>query len=196
MNDFLKNKWEIAMSYSAYIDLLDKLVKEGKTTGPNQSEAMAHHTKMAAQRIHKWEKIFKLSDEQQQNIAGKHKDTGWLMIVEAWCGDVGQNLAPIKRIADAAGIELRLILRDDNLDLMDKFLTNGGRSIPKLVALNLNDFEPKWEWGPRPTELQNWYLDKKSAGDFSYEKVSEEMHLWYAKNRHKELVAEFAEQLV
>ncbi len=194
MSNLVRDKWEKSMSYEEYISLLERLVEEGKTTGPNQSETMAHHTKMAAQRIHKWQKIFKLNEEDAQQL-DSGKKVNWLMIVEAWCGDVGQNLVPLKKIADAAGIELRLILRDENLDLIDEFLTNGGRSIPKLIAFDSETFEPLWDWGPRPQELQEWYLDKKSADDFSYEKVSEEMHLWYAKNRHKELLNEFKARL-
>ena len=117
------------------------------------------------------------------------------MIVEAWCGDVGQNLAPLKKIADASGIDLRLVLRDDNLDLMDNFLTKGGRSIPKLIAIDLDEFFSLWDWGPRPGVLQDWYLEKKKSSDFNYETVSEEMHLWYAKNRQSELVGEMISML-
>ncbi len=198
MQELLRNNWETAMSYDEYITMLEKLVSEGKTTGPNQSEAFAYHTKMAAQRINKWNKIFKLSEEQLDALGSfkaKPEKLGWLLLVEAWCGDVGQNLAPLKKIADAADIELKLVLRDDNLTLMDQFLTNGGRSIPKLIAINLDVFSSPWSWGPRPDVLQEWYLNKKSAADFNYETVSEEMHLWYAKNRHAELVDEIVELL-
>ena len=198
MQDLLKKNWEAAMSYDEYIIMLDNLVLEGKTTGPNQSVAYAAHTKMAAQRIRKWGKIFKLNEAELSTL-GKLKadgeNLGWLMIVEAWCGDVGQNLAPLKKIADASGIELRLVLRDDNLELMDSFLTNGGRSIPKLIAIDLGEFSSVWDWGPRPEVLQEWYLDKKKASGFNYETVSEEMHLWYAKNRHSELVDEMVKML-
>jgi len=198
MRDLLKKNWVAAMSYDEYINILENLVLEGKTTGPNQSEAYAAHTKMAAQRIRKWGKIFKLNEEQLYalgKVKAAEKNIGWLMIVEAWCGDVGQNLAPLKKIADASGIELRLVLRDDNLELIDNFLTNGGRSIPKLIAIDLGEFTSLWDWGPRPEMLQDWYLDKKKARDFNYETVSEEMHLWYAKNRHSELVDEMVEML-
>ena len=198
MRDLLKKNWVAAMSYDEYINMLENLVLEGKTTGPNQSEAYAAHTKMAAQRIRKWGKIFKLNEEQLSalgKVKADEKNIGWLMIVEAWCGDVGQNLAPLKKIADASGIELRLVLRDDNLELIDNFLTNGGRSIPKLIAIDLGEFTSLWDWGPRPEMLQDWYLDKKKASDFNYETVSEEMHLWYAKNRHSELVDEMVEML-
>jgi|TARA_B110000879_G_scaffold115991_1_gene154292 hypothetical protein len=198
MKDLLKQKWEAGLSYDQYITMLENLVEEGRTTGPNQSEAYAAHTKMAAQRTRKWNKIFKLKEDQLLTFGkfkSAKKNIGWLMIVEAWCGDVGQNLAPLKKIADASGIDLRLVLRDDNLDLMDNFLTKGGRSIPKLIAIDLDEFFSLWDWGPRPGVLQDWYLEKKKSSDFNYETVSEEMHLWYAKNRQSELVGEMISML-
>lgn len=193
MQDLLEKNWNSAMSYDGYITMLEKLVEDGKTTGPNQSEAFVSHTKMASQRIKKWGKIFKLNTEQLSvfdQLKSEQNKMGWLMIVEAWCGDVGQNLVPLKKMADAMGVELKLVLRDDNLELMDNFLTNGGRSIPKLIAVDLNNFSPLWNWGPRPEVVQNWFLEKKKSSDYNYEVTSEEMHLWYAKNRHVALVDE------
>ncbi len=194
MENLIEKKWKQAMTHTEYMELMNRLVQEGKTTGTNQSEAYVKHTKMAAQRINKWNKIFNLTSEDKIAITKKN-NMGWLIIVEAWCGDVGQNLSALKKIADEAKIEVRLILRDDHLDLMDEFLTNGGRSIPKLIAIDLDNYSVKWEWGPRPKLLQEWYLKEKSKESFEYAKVSEEMHLWYAKNKHQELTKEFIELL-
>jgi len=56
-------------------------------------------------------------------------------IGEAWCGDVYRELPTIARIADAAGMDLRVFLRDENPDIMDEFLSNDGKSraIPVFV---------------------------------------------------------------
>lgn len=195
MKELLENKWQQAMSFDQYAALMNRLVEEEKTTGPNQSAAMVQHTKMAAQRIKKWSKIFNLLEEDTDQLKGKAKGQNWLLITEAWCGDVGQNLIPLQKIANAAGAELKLILRDDNLDLMDKFLTNGGRSIPKLIVFEADSKEVLWDWGPRPQEIQKWFLGEKSKEAYSYEKTSEAMHLWYAKNKHQALLSEFKELL-
>jgi hypothetical protein len=58
-----------------------------------------------------------------------------LALAEAWCGDVYRELPTAARIADAAGIELRIFLRDQNSDIMDEFLSNNGKSraIPVFV---------------------------------------------------------------
>jgi hypothetical protein len=56
-------------------------------------------------------------------------------IAEAWCGDVYRELPTVARIADATGMTLRVFLRDENPDIMDEFLSNGGKSraIPVFV---------------------------------------------------------------
>ena len=58
-----------------------------------------------------------------------------LAIAEAWCGDVYRELPTAVRIAEAAGMELRIFLRDENADIMDEFLSNEGKSraIPVFV---------------------------------------------------------------
>lgn len=74
----------------------------------------------------------------------------WMVLTEPWCGD-SAFLLPV--IAEAAAlseqITLRILLRDDNLDIMDQYLTNGSRSIPKLVVFSENGDE-HFTWGPRP----------------------------------------------
>ena len=60
-----------------------------------------------------------------------------------------------------SNINLQLVLRDENLELMDLFLTNGGRSIPKLIALD-KDLNILFTWGPRPQTATNMVLDYKT----------------------------------
>jgi hypothetical protein len=58
-----------------------------------------------------------------------------LALAEAWCGDVYRELPTVARIAEETGMELRIFLRDENPDIMDEFLSNGGKSraIPVFV---------------------------------------------------------------
>lgn len=58
-----------------------------------------------------------------------------LAIAEAWCGDVHRELPTAVRIAESAGIDLRIFPRDQNPDIMNEFLSNNGnsRSIPVFV---------------------------------------------------------------
>mgnify|MGYP000078865302 CR=1 FL=1 len=91
----------------------------------------------------------------------------WMVLTEPWCGD-SAFLLPV--LAEAAAlsddISLRILLRDDNLDVMDQYLTDGSRSIPKMAAFG-EDGEELFTWGPRPegarqkfAELREQYDDK------------------------------------
>ena len=76
----------------------------------------------------------------------------WLVITEDWCGDSAYAL-PV--IADAAArtplVTLRILPRDAHLDVMDGYLTNGGRSIPKLIGFGADGRE-LFQWGPRTAD--------------------------------------------
>lgn len=95
----------------------------------------------------------------QLNAALEELDTPqtWMVITEPWCGDSAFNLPVIVEAAQShPGIDLRILLRDDNLDLMDRFLTGGSRSIPKLVGLDAEG-AVLFTWGPRPQAAQDRY---------------------------------------
>ena len=137
------------------------MAKEGTTTGP-QKPSYVEYTKLSAARMRRWEKTYKPSQNTLDNIASRTSEKEqWLVFSETWCGDAAHNLPFIAKWAEHAGVDMRIILRDENTELMDEFLTNGGRSIPKLVRLNEN-FEVLGTWGPRPTPLMEEYAKWKS----------------------------------
>ncbi|MER1999421.1 MAG: thioredoxin family protein [Lysinibacillus sp.] len=84
-----------------------------------------------------------------------------LAITEDWCGDAMLNNPIIRKVAEAAGVEVRTALRDADTDLIDRHLTNGGRSIPVYLLLN-EAGEVIGKWGPRAPELQA-YVDEGRA---------------------------------
>jgi len=88
----------------------------------------------------------------------------WMVLTEPWCGDSAYNL-PV--IAEAAALSdhvtLRILHRDDNLDIMDQYLTGGGRSIPKLVAFD-DDGTELFTWGPRPAPIRAHRQDLLDEG--------------------------------
>ncbi|WP_397540119.1 thioredoxin family protein [Rummeliibacillus pycnus] len=84
-----------------------------------------------------------------------------LAITEDWCGDAMMNNPIIRRIAEEADLEVRAVFRDQNLELIDQYLTNGGRSIPVYLFLN-DEGNVIGKWGPRAPQLQEYVLKKKS----------------------------------
>ena len=116
----------------------------------------------------------------------------WIVITESWCGDSAQNLPIIARLASLSDmIDIKIVLRDSNPDFMDLYLTNGGRSIPKLIVFDENDNE-LFRWGPRPAEAQNLFTKLKNEG-MEKSEIYKELHLWYGRNKGKEVELELAQ---
>jgi len=185
-NFHLKNRR--VFTYSEYREYVDQLLLQNKTTGVNQSEALLEYTKMNVHRMKRWDKMAKLSPELSESLKQSLPQT-WIVLAEAWCGDAAQSLPWINIMALTGNIELVILLRDENLDIMDSYLTNGGRSIPKLVALSKTNKE-LFNWGPRPNEVKLLFDKLKSEG-LNHDDIITSVHAWYAKDRGKSISEEF-----
>jgi len=147
--------------------------------------------KLNIHRINRIEKTYTPSQEICEQIMKITSPQIWMVLTEDWCGDSAQNIPYISKIAECnKNISLRLLPRDENLDLIDMYLTDGkSRSIPKLVSFDENGNE-LFQWGPRPEEAKKLVKDLKEQG-FSKDEYEEKLHLWYAKNKGKNLDEEF-----
>ena len=180
-----------AINYTHYRELIDNLLAENKTTGTNHAPDMIDYTRLNMHRMLRMEKTIVLDDELVQLLLSVQTKMIWVVLTEAWCGDAAQNLPGIVKIADASPlIDVKLLLRDQNLDIMDKYLTNGGRSIPKLIALDADTLEELGTWGPRPEPAQHLVMEMKQQ-DLPFKELAEKLHGWYAKDRSHTLQNEF-----
>jgi len=172
-----------AFTYEAYRTFLDELLAEGKTTGPNQSESMINYATLNQRRMRKWDKIGKLTPELTTRLLQVSSPTTWLVITEGWCGDAAQNLPFLNKMAELnPNITLKLVLRDEHPELMDEFLTNGGRSIPKVIGLD-ESLNVLGSWGPKPIPMQKEFLENKVSQERTGKEFTEYLHLWYAKDK-------------
>lgn len=185
MNTFYKQYAEQGIDYKAYRDMVSTLLEAGKTTGNNHSEAMVNYTQMNQQRMKRLDKQVTLNDELKEAAEALEGNYIWLVLTEAWCGDAAQNVPVLAKVADAAedNITLKLVLRDEYPELMERHLTNGGKGIPKLVVLDADTFEPLTEWGPRPKPAQQMVMDHKENPLLPYKEFVEQVHKWYADDR-------------
>jgi len=173
-----------AMSYDTYMRLLIDLMAEEKTTGNDQSEAMVGYGKMNVQRMKRLNKTIQLQPELLDVLTSFNRKVTFLVLTEGWCGDAAQNIPVLHKIAEQAeNIELKLLLRDQNLPVMDAFLTNGGRSIPKLIAVDTNSLAVIGTWGPRPEAAQFMVSEFKKIKDGDYSEFVKEVQLWYARDK-------------
>jgi Thioredoxin len=153
------------MSFAEYSALIERLVDEGSTTGPKQSESLAGFTKLNWQRMKRLSKTVTIEQGVSEAVGSNPRPMTWLTITEAWCGDAAQNIPIIEKIAAESGIiETRYILRDENPELIDRFLTYGARSIPKLISLDAETLEVLGEWGARPAMAQKLFFEMRERG--------------------------------
>lgn len=187
MKEIIENSLEKAISYSEYRVLVKNLLDEGKSTGPNQSDDLLNYSLLNDKRMKRLDKTIKISENTAAKLKEIKEPQTWLVLTEGWCGDAAQNLPVINKIAEEnSNIQLKLVLRDENLELMDEFLTNGGRSIPKLIALNKNN-EVIDTWGPRPviaTKMVADYKAKHGSLDAGFKK---DLQVWYNKNKGEDV---------
>jgi hypothetical protein len=114
----------------------------------------------------------------------------WMVLTEPWCGDSAQNLPYIFKIAACNPlIDVRILLRDQNPDIMDAYLTHGARGIPILAAFDSQGRE-LFRWGPRPKPAAELFHRLKDEG-IPVPELREQLHRWYAKNRGQALEDEF-----
>ncbi|HEV3326374.1 MAG TPA: thioredoxin family protein [Puia sp.] len=184
---------EKAISYEAYKQLVDELLAAGKSTGPDQSEAMLHYSQLNQQRMHRVEKTIQLLPEVREMMSGVSKRQVWLVLTEGWCGDASQSLPVMQALAGLNPmISIRVLLRDENLSLMDRYLTNGvSRSIPKLIALDPDTGEELFTWGPRPSAFQESFYGMREEG-LPHEVIVEELQRWYNKDKTVTIQRELA----
>ena len=115
----------------------------------------------------------------------------WLVITEGWCGDAAQNIPVIEKIAAENDlIETRYVLRDENPQLMDAYLTHNARSIPKLIALDAKTLEELGTWGPRPQTAMDYFFEMRESG-LEKPLIMENLQRWYNSDKNRSLQAEF-----
>lgn len=177
--------------YASFRQMVRDLLEQGKSTGSNQSEDLTEYSKLNEHRMNRWDKHFQ-PEQHVIDALSAYKGCTWLVITEGWCGDSAQTLPLIARLAHEAGIVLRIVLRDDNLWLMDQYLNNGTRSVPMLICLDEKGHEV-FKWGPRPTKVQEVFLSMKNSTEpaYSYDQIKEAIHLLYARDKGQSLQEDF-----
>lgn len=178
------------MTHDVYRAEFDKAVAEGRDVGPPANGYGAEYTKLNLARTRRLEKTLKVGDEVRAIMAKAPAQT-WIVLTEMWCGDSAQNLPVIHALAELApSIELRVLLRDENLELMDKYLTGGSRGIPKLIAFETATGNELFTWGPRPVSAQTLVLTEKPM--VSKEQLAESLHRWYNSNGGQDVAMEIS----
>lgn len=184
------------MDYTEYRDLVRHLAKNRQTTGVDQLESLINYTELNDRRMNRWDKTLKIPAEIEERISKVKSKLTFLVLSESWCGDASPSLPVMNKISELnPNIEFKIVLRDENLELMDKFLTNGSRSIPKLIVLDKENKEIINDWGPRSsaaTEMVEAF--KKEHGTLTSE-FKQNLQVWYNKDKGQNILEDLLELL-
>jgi hypothetical protein len=158
----------------------------------NPDTKIREYINLNTHRMSRVEKTYHPDPILAERVKSLHHKTYWLILAEHWCGDAAQTLPVFQKIAELSQgmIEIKLVYRDENPELMDVYLTGESRSIPKLIQLDKH-YNVTGIWGPRPTPAQKLVKQLK-ANPETAATYSTELHKWYAGDKQKSLEAEIS----
>ncbi len=197
---------EKATSYESYRAMVSELLEKGIATGGSTAADMVHYSMLNHTRMKRLDKTTSVLPEVATELGKIERKLTWLVITEGWCGDAAQIVPVLNKMAESTPTAtLRFLLRDENLDLMDQFLTDGGRSIPIVILVDSLTKNVIGRWGPRPAVIQEMVIANKKAsasiGDPDERKrMADEMKTdaqrWYTKDKTESIQREFLAQLL
>ena len=173
-----------SFSYQDYRAHIKALAAQGKSTGMTQTEALLHYSQLNITRMNRLDKTIKITEEVQEKLKKIDKEQIWLVLSESWCGDAAQILPVINKMAEHTNkVDFRVVLRDETDDLMHLFLTNGTRSIPKLILLDKETLTVLGTFGPRPLGALQLITQYKNQHGLIDETAKIELQKWYLSDQ-------------
>jgi hypothetical protein len=172
-------------SYPEYRKLVSDLLKEDKSTGNEQSPALTNYSMLNETRMNRLEKTLKIAAENIERLKDLKHDYIWLVISEGWSGDAAQLLPLFEKMVEESDgkLEMKIVLRDENEDLMNLFLTNKGKAIPKLIVIHKGTGDALAHWGPRPKGAADLISNYKKEHGAIDEQAKTDLQLWYLHDK-------------
>jgi hypothetical protein len=171
-------------SYGEYRKLVSDLLLEGKSTGNEQSDNLTLYSTLNETRMNRLDKTMKITDENSLKLKSLKGEYIWLVISEGWCGDAAQILPIVHKMAEESGkIELKIVLRDENEDLMNLFLTKKAKAIPIVIVIDKATGDVLGSWGPRPKGAADLIKNYKKEFGAIDETAKTDLQLWYLHDK-------------
>ncbi|NNE54616.1 MAG: thioredoxin family protein [Flavobacteriales bacterium] len=197
MAESILNVWSSGINYADFRDLSKQHVKKGTTSGLDQTESLVELTKLNEARMRRLDKTIRLEDSTRRSLAQLGTPIGFLALTELWCADSAQLLPMFNKFAEITPrVEFRSVFRDEHPELMDSFLTNGGRAIPKIIVFDLATGTVLFTMGPRPEILQRIVTANKTQEEpIPTDEFNIYLQKWYFEDKTRALQVEFVNKL-
>jgi len=184
MKEIFKSALKNSYSYLEYRKIITDLLQEGKASGATQTESLVNYSRLNETRMHRLDKTIVINEAIISELKAIQSKYIWLVIAEGWCGDAAQLLPIFNKMSDVSNhIDLKIVFRDENEELMKLFLTKEKKAIPKLIILDKNSLNVIANWGPRPKgaiELIQNYNEKFGVID---DTIKTELQIWYLHDK-------------
>lgn len=172
-------------SYTEYRKMMSDLLRDERSTGNEQSAKLTNCSGLNQTRMSFLEKTIKIPEGIIQSLRSLKNEYIWLVITEGWSRDAAQVLPVFNEMArESKGkVDVKIVLRNENEELMGLFLTNKKRSIPKLIVINRETGGMLAHWGPRPkgaSDLIDDYIKEHGSSD---EAVEMQLEIWYLHDK-------------
>jgi len=185
-----------SISYQDYRGLIKQLAEENSNSGHEKTETLTNYTMLNHRRMKRWDKTLKVSPDIEDKVKAFNESVTWLVITESWCGDAAHVIPAINKIAELnEKIDLKLVLRDEHPELMNLFLTNGSKSIPKLIMIDNESGDIINTYGPRPSEATAYVNRFKAKHGKLTPEFKEDLQHWYNTNKGQNVMEDMAEML-
>lgn len=182
------------MDFQQYQTHFQDILSSPNPSAPYDNADYLDYTKLNWSRQQRWLKTGLLNPILSKAIADIDKPQQWIIITEPWCGDASHTVPFIHMLTQLNPlINASYQLRDTEPFLIEQYLTNGGKAIPKLIVRDEagNDLV---NWGPRPVACQEVY-SKLTAEKADFETVKTELQKWYNQDKGVSFQQELLEAL-
>lgn len=178
------------VDFNTYVTDIEDIVNKG-----DKNDNMYQYYSLNLQRINRLSKKVQLSQEQITKLEKVDKNFKLIVITEGWCGDAAQIIPVIQKIQEQTNsVETKMVYRDQNLDLMNQYLTNGSMSIPIVVGVN-EAGEEAFRWGPRPAWAAD-FLQQYKSGELTKEEFLLNLQKTYNKDKGKSIIDELLNLMI
>ncbi|TKD65388.1 thioredoxin family protein [Flavobacterium sp. ASW18X] len=177
-----------AIDYQTYRKQVKQWAEENSNSGPEKSDVLANYTQLNDRRMKRWDKTLKFTEAQITGLPKLDGKYTWLVITESWCGDAAPSVPVMNKIAESLpNLDLKLVYRDENLPLIEQFLTNGAMSIPKLIMIDSESLQVKQTWGPRSTKATKMVNEYKAEHGKLTAEFKEDLQGFYNKDKGQDV---------
>ena len=138
-------------------------------------------------------KNFRYNPGMEKKAKSYNADLKILVISEGWCEDAAQIVPIVDRLAETIGVELKIVLRDENLALMEEYHTDGSFSVPMVIGVT-PEGEEAFRFGPRPAKAMVFTNRfKKDPDKYSKDDFIEDLDRFYLENHGQDIITEILE---